>query len=77
MKKIITAVGLFAALMASPAFARSAHKDYDPSATFRQYYQDPDALAVQGEEVGRDPDALVRQEMGPDGPELRDGSSGG
>lgn len=77
MKKTITAVALFATLIASPAFARVAHHDVDPTAAFNQVYQDPDSVSVDGQVVGRDPDANVRQELRRDAPELLEGSSGG
>jgi len=77
MKKVMTAVALFATLIASPAFARTMRHTQDPSQAYGQYYQDPDAVVIDGQVFGRDPDPAVRSELRRDGPQELEGSTGG
>ncbi len=62
MKFLMTAVAL-ATLAASPAFAApTRHLSHRMTAdqAYAAYAQDPDAVVVNGQVVGRDPDATVR-----------------
>jgi hypothetical protein len=61
MKKLTTAL-LLATLAASPALAKSTHTHpsaADPGASVR----DPDAVIVDGQIVGRDPDPNIRFQL--------------
>ncbi len=60
MKFLMTTVAL-AAIAASPAFAASAkHTARTANESYAYAIQDPDAVVVDGQIVGRDPDANVR-----------------
>lgn len=77
MKKVITAVALLATFVASPAFARTVQHTQNPTSTYNQFYQDPDAVVIDGQVYGRDPDPNVRDQLRRDGPQELEGSTGG
>jgi hypothetical protein len=61
MMKLVTGLAL-AALAISPAFAakHAAHRTATPTDAYAYAAQDPDVVVVDGQVVGRDPDANVR-----------------
>jgi hypothetical protein len=61
MVKLVTGLAL-ATLALSPAFAAkyAAHPAAKPTDAYAYAAQDPDAVVVDGQVVGRDPDANVR-----------------
>jgi hypothetical protein len=62
MKKLLTAVA-FAALVATPALAKTHHMTAPASADSYAFASGPDAVIVNGEVIGADPDPNVRLQI--------------
>jgi hypothetical protein len=73
MKRIVTAVALLATLVASPAFAQSAPNPHAASHQSGANVTDPDQVTIDGQNVGRDPDPNVREDLRREGPALLEG----
>ena len=64
MKKLLVATIALAAVVASPAFAKSAHVRMTHTGASAAYVtHNPRILVADGQIIGRDPDANVRLEM--------------